>query len=119
MWRIGFVAHRYEQFYAPLLPGLRERGYVEGQNLIVQRRYAAAHAERLQGQVGGQACVTGSAQSKGFPGAFAAMSEQRPDVLIVVQDALTLEYRKGIIDFILKNMLPSMFVGKGWVEEGG
>ena len=47
------------------------------------------------------------------------MSEQRPDVLIFVQDALTLEYRKGIIDFILKNMLPSMFVGKGWVEEGG
>jgi len=57
--------------------------------------------------------------SKDFEGAFAEMSEQRPDVLLVVQDALTLEYRKEIIDFALRNKLPSMFVGKEWVEEGG
>jgi putative ABC transport system substrate-binding protein len=56
---------------------------------------------------------------KDFEGAFAEMSEHRPDVLLVVQDALTLEYRKEIIDFTLHNKLPSMFVGKEWVEEGG
>lgn len=54
-----------------------------------------------------------------FEGAFAEMSEQHPDVVLVVQDALTLEYRKEIIDFALRNKLPSMFVGKEWVEEGG
>jgi putative tryptophan/tyrosine transport system substrate-binding protein len=56
---------------------------------------------------------------KDFENAFAAMAEQHPDVLLVVQDALTLEYRKEIIDFTLRNKLPSMFVGKEWVEEGG
>jgi len=39
--------------------------------------------------------------------------------LLVAQDALTLEYRKEIIDFTLRNKLPSMFVTKEWVEEGG
>jgi putative ABC transport system substrate-binding protein len=47
------------------------------------------------------------------------MAEQRPEVLLVVQDALTLEYRKEIIDFALQNKVPGMFVGKEWVEEGG
>ena len=56
---------------------------------------------------------------KDFEGAFAEMSEQHPDVLLVAQDALTLEYRKEIIDFTLRNKLPSMFVTKEWVEEGG
>jgi putative ABC transport system substrate-binding protein len=56
---------------------------------------------------------------KDFEGAFAMMAQQRPDVLLVLQDALTLEYRKEIIAFALKMRLPSMFVGKEWVVEGG
>src|SRR6266436_4100153 len=47
-WRLGFIAHRYESFYEGLFEGLRELGYVEGQNLIVERRYAEGHAERFQ-----------------------------------------------------------------------
>jgi putative ABC transport system substrate-binding protein len=47
-WRLGFIAHRYESFYDGLFEGLRELGYVEGQNLIVERRYAEGHAERFQ-----------------------------------------------------------------------
>src|SRR3979409_1315363 len=49
IWRIGFIAHRYEKFYDPLFQGLRELGYVEGQNLVVERRYADGHTERFQG----------------------------------------------------------------------
>jgi putative ABC transport system substrate-binding protein len=56
---------------------------------------------------------------KDFEGVFATIAQQRPDTLLVLQDALTLEYRKEIIDFALRNKLPSMFVGKEWVEEGG
>src|SRR3954467_12712938 len=48
VWRIGFIAHRYEKFYAPLFSGLRELGYVEGQNLVVERRYAQGDAERFK-----------------------------------------------------------------------
>jgi ABC-type uncharacterized transport system substrate-binding protein len=47
------------------------------------------------------------------------IAEQHPDILVVLQDALTLEYRKEIIGFALRQRLPSMFVGKEWVEEGG
>jgi putative ABC transport system substrate-binding protein len=47
IWRIGFIAHRYEGFYAPLFDGLRELGYVEGRNLIFERRYAEGHADRF------------------------------------------------------------------------
>jgi putative ABC transport system substrate-binding protein len=54
-----------------------------------------------------------------FEGAFAVIAEQHPDILVVLQDALTLEYRKEIIGFALRQRLPSMFVGKEWVEEGG
>lgn len=48
VWRVGFMAHRYEKFYDPLFSGLRELGYVEGQNLIVERRYAEGNAERFK-----------------------------------------------------------------------
>jgi putative tryptophan/tyrosine transport system substrate-binding protein len=227
VWRIGFIAHRYEKFYDPLFSGLRELGYVEGQNLIIERRYAQGNAERFKefaqemvrlnvdavivvttpaamavrnetktipivhpaaidpvgtgliaslahpgGNVTGLAVLNGETSAKrvqllqevipglskgavlwnsanpanslawretesagdklgvtlssrevraltDFAAAFATMAEQHPDVLLVIQDALTLENRKAIIDFALQNKLPSMFVGKEWVEEGG
>ncbi len=226
-WRIGFLAHRYETFYAPLFRGLEELGYKEGRNLIVERRYAEGHAERFQefadelvrlrvdlivvvttpaGMAAKRATSTipivhpaaidpvgtGLVASLAHPGgnltglsvlnaemsakrlevlkevvpglataallwnsanpanslawnesesaaralgvslrsqevrepgdferAFKAMTENPPEVLLVLQDALTLEYRKEIIAFTLKARLPSMFVGKEWVTEGG
>ena len=227
IWRIGFLAHRYETFYDPLFRGLSELGYKEGQNLIVERRYAEGHAERFQGfadelvrlkvdlivvvttpaglaakkatstiPIVHPAAIdpvgTGLVASLAHPGgnltglsvlnaemsakrlevmkevvpglsdaallwnsanpanslafkesenaartlgihlrsqevhepgdfelSFAAMTENPPQALLVVQDALTLEHRKEIIAFTLKNRLPSMFVGKEWVVEGG
>src|ERR1700730_4477855 len=47
IWRMGFIAHGHETFYDALFEGLRELGYVEGQNLVVERRYAEGHAERF------------------------------------------------------------------------
>jgi putative ABC transport system substrate-binding protein len=227
IWRIGFLAHRYETFYDPLFRGLDELGYKEGRNLIVERRYAEGHIERFQGFAdelvrlkvdlivvvttpAGQAAkkatstipivhpaaidpvgtglvaslahpggnLTGLSvlnaemsakrlevirevvpslskaallwnsanpanslawketedaartlgvnlhsqevrEPKDFEGAFAALSANPPGALLVLQDALTLEYRKEIIAFALKNRLPSIFVGKEWVVEGG
>jgi putative ABC transport system substrate-binding protein len=46
--RIGFIAHKHEGFYEPLFGRLRELGYEEGRNLIVERRYAKGNAARFQ-----------------------------------------------------------------------
>jgi ABC-type uncharacterized transport system substrate-binding protein len=227
IWRIAFLAHRYESFYDALFEGLRELGYIEGRNLIIERRYAEGHAERFQefaaemvrlnvdivivittpaalavkkvtttipivhpaaidpvgtglvaslahpgGNLTGLAVLNaelsakrlellkevvpglsraavlwnaanpantlawretdGAAHALGvtlqsdevrdvkdFEGAFGTIARQRPDALLVLQDALTLQYRKEIIDFALRNRLPSMFVGKEWAREGG
>ena len=48
VWRMGFIAHGHEKFYDALFEGLREYGYEEGRNLIVERRYARGQAERFQ-----------------------------------------------------------------------
>jgi putative ABC transport system substrate-binding protein len=44
VWRMGFIAHGNEIFYGALFEGLRDYGYVEGQNLIVERRFARGNA---------------------------------------------------------------------------
>src|SRR5712671_4396464 len=48
VWRMGFIAHGHEPFYDGLFEGLREYGYDEGRNLIVERRYARGQAERFK-----------------------------------------------------------------------
>jgi len=47
IWRIGFLAHGPVKSYERLFEGLRELGYIEGQNIIVERRYAEGRAERF------------------------------------------------------------------------
>ena len=51
--------------------------------------------------------------------AFAAIAGQRPDALLVLQDAVTLQQRKEIVDFAIQKRLPGMFQAKGWAEAGG
>src|SRR5205807_3930477 len=48
IWHMGFIAHGHEHFYDALFEGLREYGYEEGRNLIVERRYASGQAERFK-----------------------------------------------------------------------
>jgi putative ABC transport system substrate-binding protein len=224
---MGFVAHGHERFYDALFEGLRELGYLEGRNFIVERRYTEGRAERFQefaaemvrlkvdiiivvttpaalalknetttipivfpnainpvetgvvaslahpgGNVTGGAAQTavlstkrleilkdlvpglsraavlwnaanpalalswketqGAARAievalqphevrgvKDFEAAFAMMGQVRPDALLVLQDAVTLQHRKEIIDFAIQNRLPGMFVAKEWVEAAG
>jgi putative ABC transport system substrate-binding protein len=48
VWRMGFLAQGAESFYDPFFEGLREYGYEEGHNLIVERRYAHGQNERFK-----------------------------------------------------------------------
>jgi putative tryptophan/tyrosine transport system substrate-binding protein len=227
VWRMGFLAHGYEIFYDALFEGLAPLGYVEGKNLVVERRYAEGHSERFKefaaemvrlkadiiivsttpaalaiksttteipvvfpnaispvesgvvaslanpgGNITGGAAQTAILSTKrlailkevlpalsrgavlwnaanpalAYPwkesqiaasslglklqsievrspeeinAAFAAIAQDQPDALIVLQDALTLQHRKEIIDFATQHHLPGMFVAKEWVVAGG
>jgi putative ABC transport system substrate-binding protein len=227
VWRMGFIAHGHESFYDALFEGLRDYGYEEGRNLIVERRYARGQAERFKefaaemvrlnvdivivvttpaalavmnatktipivhpnaidpvntglvaslahpgGNLTGGAQLTAEVSAKrlevlkkvvpglsraatlwnpdnpaivfswketqqaaralgltleshevqavkDFPTAFAMIAEERPDALLVLQDAVTMQHRNEIIDFAIQKRLPSMFQGKGWALAGG
>jgi putative ABC transport system substrate-binding protein len=227
VWRMGFLAQGYEKFYDALFDGLKDLGYQEGRNLVVERRYAEGRAERFQefaaemvrfkadviivsttpagfavkspatnipvvfpnaispvesglvaslahpgGNITGGAAQTAALSTKrlgilkevvpklsrgavlwnganpalAYPWkltqnaaaalgvelepvevrspqdintAFAKMTDARPDALIVLQDALTLQHRKEIIDFTIERRLPGMFVAREWVASGG
>ena len=54
---------------------------------------------------------------KDFAAAFSKIAEERPDALLVMQDAVTMQRRK--IDFAVQKQLPSMFQEKGWAIAGG
>jgi putative ABC transport system substrate-binding protein len=53
IWRIGFLAHRRVRFidsdyqYGPFRQGMRELGYIEGKNLIIEWRSAEGNSDRL------------------------------------------------------------------------
>ena len=227
IWRMGFIAHGHESFYDALFEGLREYGYEEGRNLIVERRYAHGAAERFKefaaemvrlnvdiivvvttpaalavmnatktipivhpnaidplntglitslahpgGNLTGGAQLTAEASAKrlallkkllpelsraatlwnpanpaivfawketertagplgialhphevrgpqDFAAAFAAIAEEEPEALLVLQDAVTMQHRNSIADFAIRQRLPSMFQEKEWVKAGG
>ena len=53
VWRVGFLAQRHVDFvdadfyYGPFTQGMRELGYVEGKNLVIEWRSAEGKTERL------------------------------------------------------------------------
>jgi putative ABC transport system substrate-binding protein len=226
-WRIGYVTHVHNPAYDPLFERLRELGYVEGRNVIIERRYAQGEAEKFKefaaemvrlkadviitnttpaalaarnatttipiviptaidpvgtglinslahpgGNITGGAILTGELTAKrlevlkemllrlsrtavlwngtnpanalawreteraaralgvtlqshevqgpkDFETAFARIAEERPDALLVLDDALTLQYLKEIADFAIEKRISSVFAAKHHVEAGG
>lgn len=51
--------------------------------------------------------------------ALASISADRPDLLLVYPDAMTMRFRKEIADFALAQKLPSIFAYKEFAEAGG
>ena len=51
--RIGFLSsaspEQYSHAYAAFLQGLKDLGYIEGQNIVVESRWAEGKTERLPG----------------------------------------------------------------------
>ena len=53
IWRIGFLSQRHMEladagyYYGPFMQGMRELGYIEGKNLVMEWRSAEGKSERL------------------------------------------------------------------------
>jgi putative tryptophan/tyrosine transport system substrate-binding protein len=54
-----------------------------------------------------------------FEGVFQAAKKSRANALIVVSNIRLTGYHKRIVDFAIKNRLPSMYETDRWVEAGG
>jgi putative ABC transport system substrate-binding protein len=54
-----------------------------------------------------------------FDQAFTAMTQERPDALLVVSDLLTMSHRKRIIEFAAQHRTPTMYEVRGFVDAGG
>ncbi len=55
VWRVGFLSARHldfvdtDHYYGPFRQGMRELGYIEGKNLVIEWRSAEGKPERLPG----------------------------------------------------------------------
>jgi putative ABC transport system substrate-binding protein len=54
-----------------------------------------------------------------FDGAFSAISEHRPDALLVFGDPMVVKYRGPITEFAEKERLPAMYPQRQFVDAGG
>ena len=80
-------------------------------------RYRAAEdAARV---LGVKVQTLGVREPNDFDEAFAAMTRQPPDAILMVSDALTVLNRKRVVEFAATNHLPTIFETAALVREGG
>jgi putative ABC transport system substrate-binding protein len=80
-------------------------------------RYRAAEdAARV---LGVKVQTLGVREPNDFEQAFAEMTRQRPDAILMVSDALTLLNRKRVVEFAAANRLPTIFENTPPVRDGG
>jgi putative ABC transport system substrate-binding protein len=80
------------------------------------RYHAAEDAARV---LGFKVQTLGVREPNDFDHAFAEMSRERPDAILMVSDALTVLNRKRIVEFASANRLPTIFELRALVRDGG
>jgi putative tryptophan/tyrosine transport system substrate-binding protein len=94
VWRVGFLSPRHVDFFAsdyyygPFMQGMRDLGYVEGKNLVIEWRSAEGKTERL-------------------PGLAAELAQLRLDVIVTGGTPATLAAQKTT------TTIPIVMVGTG------
>jgi len=101
-----------------IAPGLRRVAMLWNQeDLGMTLRYKASSeaAERL----GVSVQALGVREPNDFETAFAAMSREMPDAILMVADALTNLNRKRVFDFAVAHRLPAIYENEFYAREGG
>ena len=82
IWRAGLLAFSQRpallesHFYGAILPGLRDLGYIEGKNLVIEWRFADSDFKRL-------------------PALAAELVQWKPDVLVSIGDQVSLAMKNA------------------------
>src|SRR6266481_2849205 len=99
-------------------PGGNITGVTElGADLGTTLRYRSADdAARLLGL---KVQTLGVREPDDFDHAFAEMTRERPDAILMVSDALTILNRKRVVEFANTNRLPTIFENEAPVRDGG
>jgi len=125
--RIGFLANvsltaissRTEAFRQ----GLRELGYVEGKNIVIEYRYAEGNNDRLPALIAElvrlKIDVIISAGPAATRAAKEATSTRRAEAFLVLQNPVATSQRTQITDLAVKNRLPAIYDRAEFVEAGG
>ena len=100
------------------VPGLRLVAMLwNAADLGMTMRYRAAEdATRV---LGVKVQTLGVREPNDFEQAFAAMTSERPDAILMVSDVLTFLNRKRVVEFAAANRLPTIFENSEIVREGG
>jgi ABC-type uncharacterized transport system substrate-binding protein len=101
-----------------LLPNLRRVAMLwNKQDLGMSQRYeASAKSAR---DIGVEVQPLGVREPDDFNDAFAAMSREKPDAILMVSDSLTLLNRKRVIAFAAEHRLPAIYEADPLVRDGG
>jgi putative ABC transport system substrate-binding protein len=84
-----------------------------GMTLRYRAAEAAAHVLGLKVQ------ALGVREPEDFEDAFAAMTRDRPDAILMVSDALTNLNRKRVVEFAMTHRLPTIFENSAFLRDGG
>jgi putative ABC transport system substrate-binding protein len=102
-----------------VVPGISRVGVLldtstPGPRIGLKEYEAAARGQKIQLQ-----SVEVRAPNPDLEGAFREAAKKRARALITITSAMTIHYQKQIADLAIKNRLPSMYEGSGWVDAGG
>jgi putative ABC transport system substrate-binding protein len=100
----------------PFLQGLKETGFVEGQNVAVEYRYAENQYDRLPALA--VEVVTVSTSSE-IDTAFASLVQKRIDALWVSTDSLFANRSVQLVTLATHHRLPTIYPGRLYTESGG
>jgi ABC-type uncharacterized transport system substrate-binding protein len=125
--RIGFLAIGTREnrtfLIEGLLRGLREHGYVEGKNILVEYRFSEGRNERLPELAAELVALKLQRLAvrvpEDFEGALKAAIGQHADALFVPGDPLVTNRPRVVADLALKYRLPSMTDFRELPENGG
>jgi len=103
VWRVGFLAQRHmdnvdsDYYYGPFMRGMRELGYIEGKNLVIEWRSAESKSERL-------------------PGLAVELVKLKVDVIVTAGTAATLAAQKTTTTIPIVMVAIGDPVGSGFVK---